>query len=563
VQGGVDALELQLSSKILSGPYNTVPRQSALDGLRALTQLIALGAKQHAGIRKDGPKAALRILRCLLTGVGVRKHSDGKLVPGDIYKLLNTLSNIGSMDIAQQVVTLQDTTRGAPRLSVVTYSILLKGYGRLHDIKNVRSALAHSAKRGIVPDTVMVNSALDAFVNCDETDAAREVFRYIAGATSKYPQALPPRFFQQAKVCSPDELSYNTMMKAFAKTGALDEAIELASRMRERKYWDCISTNMLVSAAVNAKEFDFAESVLANHTETWVPDQRSTQHPNVEAYSHLLDGYAKSGDLEKALGVMKVMSRRQVPPIDPTYTAMMSALAKSGRVSAAIQLLDHMTSKGVRPTVITFNALMSGIVDGQVTPRSFELGEESVKPQDNRLNDSVEHVVEMLRRMINMGIRPDETTVAIMVDALGKCSPPRISEAITFVSDFEKQRIISRHSPKVNTALVHAYGVARDREGARSSFLDIKNPDAVAVNAYMNALSRCGDGEMMFWVFKTFFDRRSDSTTRSLDPTVVTYSILMNVLLANRSHGSMRKAELLYGDMKSRGIMPDRELVDW
>ena len=77
--------------------------------------------------------------------------------------------------MAHRVVALQERTQHAPPLTAITYSILLKGYGRLKDMNNVEMLLSHAKASEVEPDLIMVNSLLDAYINCGEWSKAKEV----------------------------------------------------------------------------------------------------------------------------------------------------------------------------------------------------------------------------------------------------------------------------------------------------------------------------------------------------------------------------------------------------
>lgn len=46
----------------------------------------------------------------------------------------------------------------------VTYCVLLKGYGRQRRLRGVDATMREMKERGVVPDVVALNAAVDAFV---------------------------------------------------------------------------------------------------------------------------------------------------------------------------------------------------------------------------------------------------------------------------------------------------------------------------------------------------------------------------------------------------------------
>lgn len=550
VDTGLEALQLQLSS--FPSPYDQVPRHLLVEALRALSAIIAqekdrLEWNEQSAISTD---TAFRILQRLLTGVGIRKvHGATTARQGlserDFNTVLNAVANAGRMDVAHKVVALQERTPNAPPLTPVTYSIMLKGYGRLRDAENVEMILKKAESNGVDPDTVMLNSILDALVNCNKVDEASAMFEKVTN--NAYDAAIP------------NIRTYNTMMKGFAVTGALHQAKNLAQHMEKKKLWDAVTTNTLVSAAVNSQDFEYAEHVLSkyavsgNGTEFRVSDRRD--HPNVEAYTRLLDGYAKAGLLDKALGTLQRMRNLHVMPNEYTYTCMIAGLARMSKFESAMKLLDFMEASGIMPTAVTYNAFISALTEVTPVGNGDESDNDEVEPQ------FVEQSIEVLRRMVTKGVRPTVITISTLLECLAKCSSPRIGEATTIVQRFERDGIIPVNDAKVNTAMLRVYGAAKDVKGALDVFRRIEKPDIIAVNAFLGAACRSGELKVAFDTFDHLFGPQKHSR-HYLTPDVITFSILMSSQLRLNTVRSVRKAQDLYQDMRSRRIKPDIALVD-
>ena len=548
VNTGLEALQLQLS-------YDEVPRHTFVGALRALSAIIAQD-KDRIDWNKQSAistETAFRILQRLLTGVGVRKGAGPKqeaLSERDFNSILNAVANAGRMDVAHKVVALQERTPNAPPLTPVTYSILLKGYGRLADVENVEMILEKADANGVDPDTVMLNSILDALVNCNKVGKAEDIFHKIMRQTDN--------------AASPNIRTYNTMLKGFANDAALDQAIDLTEVMQKQKLWDAITTNTLVSAAVNAHDFEYAEAVLSKHTisiadvphySTTTTDQRR-DHPNVEAFTKLLDGYAKAGYLDKALSTLQRMRRIRVTPNEYTYTCMISGLARNNKFEQAIKLLDFMETSETLPTTVTYNAFISAL-----SQRNTVVGTDEERENEGAELQFVEQGIELLRRMVIKGVRPTVATISTLLECFAKCSRPRIGEATAIVERFERDGIIPMNDAKVNTAMVRVYGAANDIVGALKVFRRIEKPDIVAANAFLDAACRSGEVQIAFDTFDHLFGQQNHSR-KYLVPDVITFSILMSSQLRLNTVRAARKTQDLYQDMRIRRIKPDIALVD-
>jgi pentatricopeptide repeat protein len=355
----------------------------------------------------------------------------------------------------------------------------------------------------------------------------------------------------------PNLRTYNTLLKGHAKHGILQNAISLSKDMKSKGLWDHVTTNTLVSAAVMARNFSFAETLLASTTS--IQQQQHYGHPHVEAYTELLDGYAKAGQLEKALGVLGVMRKRGVDPNAYTYTCIIGALARAKQVQSAIQTLEFMASTGVKPTTVTYNALISGLVSSShdlQNQDAYDYKTRVVVKDNELLNEGVDQSIAILKDMMQAGVRPNVVTIALLIEALGRCG--RMDEAETLVAKFVDKKLIPPDNEKVKTAMIRACGSGGDLKAALQAFRAIRQPDVVAINAFMDAACRCGNDKFAFDTFDHFFG----NTTSGVGPDVISYSVLVNSLLKKNTVIAMSRAQRLYKQMRQSNIMPDTAMVD-
>ena len=560
VKLGYDALKLQLTSK-MSPPYNHIEKRVYLKALRALTGLNEV-QQQPAMIGSgfDSNYSSFRILQRLVTGAGIRrkdnkanKYTNANLQEKDFNMVLNSFSNIGRMDMAHKIVALQERTEGAPPLSAVAYSIFLKGYGRLGDLRNVDMIISHAEADGIVPDTVMLNSLLDAYINCNAIDKARQVFCHMIMEEDECDTDKDK--FYWTGCGGANRRTYNTMLKGLAQAESFQECVKLSQEMEAKGLWDDVTTNTMVHAAVMKRDFSAAQALLDRYTSpgnrSFGRDSgRSGRHPNVEAYTELLDGYSKSGELEQAVQVMQTMKDRGVEPNVVTFTCMIAALASYKKIEQAKQMIEYMESTaGVKPTAITFNAFISALVSDPVITV-----------------EQVDEAVSAFYKMMKSGVRPDDVTISVLILALGRCSPmPRVAEAKALIAKLESNGIVdSAKDEKIGTALIRACGFAGDFDGALAAFKKLRKPDLVAVNTFLDASVRCGSKHVAFAVetFRHYFGS-ADKPSTSLEPDVISYSILISALLKINGIDASKDAKSLYDEMtQTRGIVPDKAIVD-
>ena len=582
---GVEAIQLQTNSHI------AVPRQTLLHALRALTNLHELTAQRQ--LRKQANNhaiddaaldASFRILQRLITGVGVRKqdHDNNNtksmqtIGEKDFNRVLNAFSNAGRMDMAHRIVALQERTDAAPPLSPVAYSILLKGYGRLHDLPNVDFVLHSAEENGIVPDTILLNSLMDAYINCDALETAQGVFAQMKQGSANTETIrgnateTATTVFSDHPCPPPNRRTFNIMLKGLANAGRVRDVLDLSNEMKQSRLWDSVTTNTIVHAAVIARVLDLAHEILEGHTfrsgfeNTEEQRQRRPQHPNVEAYTELLEAYAKNGQLEKALGILQLMRDKAVEPNEITYACLVAGMARHGNMEQVRRTLAYMASNGIRPTHITCNALISSIVCRPHSPMSIEKDNKKSRSsfmyQREQLDARVDDAFTILRDLMKSGTRPNVVTVLVMVEALGRCRQPRITEAALFVDKLEREGVIPVGNAKVVTAMVRACGEAGDIKRAVEAFRKLAKPDVMAINAFLDVCCKNEHEALAIQTFDYYFRNKKKS---GFTPDVITYSVLISSLLRSSRSESISRAHKYYQYMREKDkILPDCAMVD-
>ena len=208
-----------------------------------------------------------------------------------------------------------------------------------------------------------------------------------------------------------------------------------------------------------------------------------------------------------------------------------------------MSMLEDMASAGVKATAVTYNALISGLVVSSHNLKNhdtYEYGTHVSMEQDEGFDIYVDQAIVVLKDMMQDGVRPNVVTVAILIEALGRCSRPRIDEAETLVAKLESNRIIPADNEKVKTAMIRACGSAGDLKASLNAFRGIRRPDVIAINAFMDASCRCGNDKVAFDTFDHFL---GTNVTTGVVPDVISYSVLINSLLKKSSVMAVSRAQ--------------------
>jgi pentatricopeptide repeat protein len=238
------------------------------------------------------------------------------------------------------------------KLTAKSYSKLISHYGRLKNVKMIDKTLLHCASRGVIPDTVLLNVAMDAYIRCKLFSQAAALFDIgvrSAGSNLDVNALLAKRmgsvelsqvendimdYFFAFKVKA-NTRSFNTMLKGIRDhpkedSFALCMKLYLELQNTATLKPDSVTLNTVIDAAVTDGHFEAAEILLF---------RTRGNAPGVEAYTSLLAGYANQGLVDNAFRVFNLMESRGVSATEKTLTALMNSCLKARKVARAKKLL--------------------------------------------------------------------------------------------------------------------------------------------------------------------------------------------------------------------------------
>ncbi|CAA7062595.1 unnamed protein product [Microthlaspi erraticum] len=207
-------------------------------------------------------------------------------------------------------------------------------------------------------------------------------------------------------------VSWTCVISGYAKSGRAGEAIEVFQRMlMENVEPDEVTLLAALSACADLGSLELGERVCS------YIDHRGMMKRAVSLSNAVIDMYAKSGDVTKALEVFESVNERNVV----TWTTMITGLATHGLGAEALAMFNRMVKAGVKPNGVTFVAVLSacshvGLVD--LGKRLFRL------------------------MRSEYGIEPNIEHYGCVIDLLGRAGKLREAEEVLKAMPFEANAAI-------------------------------------------------------------------------------------------------------------------------
>lgn len=468
-----------------------------------------------------------------------------------VTQVANSAVDSGKSAAAIRMLRLMERN-GVP-FTLFSTSVLFKAYGREGRPEMIRQALEDMR---LAPDVIVLNSAIDAYVRCNELPAAMNLIRDM-----------------QNFELTPNARSYNPVMRHLAQFGKMNAAFSLYDEMMKRNIAPSARTvNALIHACVQAEDWKKARQLLAEAVEA-DPDPRTSVNKDLlVAYTTLISGLATQGDMrgaEELLARMVDSVSRTVNPrafdadVGIALTAILSALLADDEFVRAWILFRSVRRKfKIRLPPDMYNAVIRGLskrgdaismeAAGRVFDEMMQVFRKSRGPKrrtdiDSRHGDPSNAAVEATPQDIARAYNA-------IIDGFVRLGDTASGEE--FLDDMER----NGHEPTVvsYTTLINGYGKEFDITSVRRMFKRMQRagiaPDKVTMNAFLGACVRCGEIDLTVRVFEDM--KRIGG---KVAPNLVSFSA---IIAGHLREGQREDAWKAYEEMKEMGIKPNERVLD-
>ncbi|KAL0710162.1 hypothetical protein Bca4012_017140 [Brassica carinata] len=310
-----------------------------------------------------------------------------------------------------------------PKPDTFTFPFVLKIVVRLSDVWFGRQIHRQTVVFGFDSSVHVVTSLIQMYSSCGGLGDARKVFDEMPVRDATVWNALLAGYGKAGEVDEARRLletmpcwvrnavSWTCVISAYAKKGRASEAIEVFQRMlMENVEPDEVTLLAALSACADLGSLELGERICS------YVDHRGMKR-GVSLNNALIDMYAKSGNVAKALEEFERVSERNVV----TWTTIITGLATHGLGGEALTMFNRMVKAGVQPNSVTFIAVLSacshvGLVD---------LGK---------------HLFTSMRSVY--GIQPNVEHFGCLIDLLGRAGRLKEAEEVSRTMPFEANAAI-------------------------------------------------------------------------------------------------------------------------
>ncbi|KAI3965623.1 hypothetical protein MKX01_010580 [Papaver californicum] len=370
--------------------------------------------------------------------------------------------------------------------------------------------------------------------------------------------------------CSPDDVSYTTIVSSLCKLGRLNEARELVTRVNP------------IVPAYNALINGFCRHLDIKEAFVLLDEMMNGGIiPNMITYTTIIDALSNTMDVDQALVVLAQMFIRGCQPNIHTFTSLMNGFFMKGAAHEALDVWDRMAGEGCDPNVVTYNTVLHGLcMNGnidmaisffdQMVVRGISLNVRTYSTLTDGLGKSgdLDCAAKMWNRMVTSGCRPNVVAFTCMVDAL--CRRCMFNQA--FIENMKLEDC----PPNTVTFNTLIKGLCRSRrvDWAMEVFDEMEkhgsdcSPNATTYNELLDGLNKEGNYEEAFLLLKEMISRESiriymvdeaaqylgRMVDKGIHPDTITYNTFIH---AYSKQGNVNDAIKLMEGMAAQGCSRD------
>jgi len=324
------------------------------------------------------------------------------------------------------------------------------------------------------------------------------------------------RLLEASGKCKPDVVSYNLVIRAFAKKGDAHGAQKTLSSMTAFGVEASVcSYNTVMDACSKANNLEGCEALMYRMQERGL-------RPNAISYATAIHARARIADTAAAERWLHCMEAAGIEPDEVSYNSLIHAFGARGDAPSAEKWVEEMITHGKTPTVTTFTAVIDACAKAGDAPRA-------------------EHWME---RLLEAKVEPNVVTFGVMIEACAKAGDSERAERW-----LDHMRIAGvQPNGHSYSSLITSCAKKGDVDGAER-WLGLAEQAGVAsdVVLYSGVVDACGKAGMTdraMAVFRRMLDR-------GIKPHVVVYASLAQPF-ARR--GNWVTVETIAAEMRQHGV---------
>lgn len=283
------------------------------------------------------------------------------------------------------------------RPSTKSYSILMRGWGEIGELEQVRRVFDEMSRQCCELDVQACNSLIDALCKGGNVDEAYKFFQEMA-----------------LKGIDPDACTYSMFIWAYCELDDIHSVFRVLDRMRRYNLIPNVYTyNRIIKKLCKKEKIEEAYELLDEMIENGA-------EPDSWSYNAILAYHCERSEVNGALRLLSRMKNKNCSPDRHSYNMVLKLLIRIGRFDRMEEVWNNMGKWGFYPSVSTYSVMVHGLCK-----KKGKL-EEACKYFEMMIDEGIppySSTVEMLRnRLLGRGLLDNIEVLAGKMERSTSCS---------------------------------------------------------------------------------------------------------------------------------------------
>ncbi|XAR57882.1 hypothetical protein NMG60_11026168 [Bertholletia excelsa] len=355
---------------------------------------------------------ALRHARYLSTAAGASASSSSSAM--SMSKAISKLKSEFDPDKALEIYSSVSDEISSPVMSRLAQELAVKRLARSRRFADIETILESRKKDPKITEenylsslirsygiAGMLDHALKTYEQMDELGTPKTTISFnvlLSACNQSQRCVLVQKLFDeipQRNGISPDNISYNILVKSYCESGSPEMAIAKLREMERKKVEVSLITYTTILAALY-KQGDISEA-----KKVWNEMVEKGFSPDVAAYNVKLM-HAQNGEPEKVQRLIDEMIKAGLRPDSISYNYLITSYCKRGMMDEAEKVYRGLAQNKCKPNAATYRTLIYHMCKNGDFEKGFELFKKSVKdekiPNFHTLRNLVQGLVKNSKR---------------------------------------------------------------------------------------------------------------------------------------------------------------------
>ncbi|CAN4122278.1 unnamed protein product [Withania somnifera] len=240
-----------------------------------------------------------------------------------------------------------------------TLASVLNACSSARALRNCLQVHVYGFKLGLLDDLIVASALIDTYAKCGCPDEAAKVFNELKTHDTVLLNSMMTIYFNCNRIGDARQLfeampcksliSWNSMIIGLSQNGCPVEALDLFCRMNRMEFrMDKFSFSSVISACASIASVELGEQIFAKAVIIGIDCDQIIS-------TSLIDFYCKCGFVIDARRLFDQMMKSD----EVSWNSMLMGYATNGYGNEALDLFQEMRSAGVSPSNITFTGVLS------------------------------------------------------------------------------------------------------------------------------------------------------------------------------------------------------------